>query len=116
MKKKLRDIAAAMGVRPGEGRLAGTFMLYSFLLGLSASIIDVGSYALFLSSFGANSLPWVYIGVGVTLTAGSFIYAWLIERMSFDRFLRGSSAAYWQRHWLARWGPRICSALPASSE
>jgi ATP/ADP translocase len=92
MKKKLRNIAAAMGVRPGEGRLAGTFMLYSFLLGLSASIIDVGSYALFLSSFGAASLPWVYIGVGVTLTAGSFIYAWLIKRMSFERFLLGASA------------------------
>ena len=92
MNKKLHDIAGLLGVRPGEGRLAGTFMLYSFLLGLSASTIDVTSYALFLSSFGANSLPWVYIGVGVTLTAGSFIYAWLIERLSFERFLIGVSA------------------------
>jgi len=59
MKKKLRDIAAAMGIRPGEGRLACTFMLYSFLLSLSAAIIGVGSYALLLASFGGDSLPWV---------------------------------------------------------
>jgi hypothetical protein len=70
-----RRLVALIGdVRPGEGALVAVFMGFTFFQGLSAELVQVAAYALFLDTYDAQMLPLVYMGLAVAVTASSFAY------------------------------------------
>jgi len=83
-----RRLVAVVGeVRPGEGRLIAIFMAFTFLQGLASELAQVASYSLLLAAYPATILPWVYMGVAVFVTAGSFAYRALKQRLPLKHFL-----------------------------
>jgi hypothetical protein len=58
-----RLLAALGDVRPGEGGLVAVFMGFTFFEGLSAELVQIAAYSLFLDTYDATMLPWVYMGL-----------------------------------------------------
>lgn len=83
----LNRLAPIFNIRPGEGRLVGLMLLHSFLIQIPTLFIGTASYTLFLSAYGAESLPYVYISNALTLPVLGFIYAKLEDRLSFTQLL-----------------------------
>jgi hypothetical protein len=71
----LNKLASIFNIRPGEGRLVGLLLLHSYLLEIPTLFIGTASYALFLSKFGAEALPYLYISNALILPGVGFIYA-----------------------------------------
>src|SRR5512138_642682 len=62
-----RTLAAGLDVRPDEERLVGLLFVHSFLLGIPRVLTSAAAMALFLSSFDATDLPFVYLGAAVAV-------------------------------------------------
>lgn len=88
----LNRLAPLFNIRPGEGRLVGLMLLHSFLIQVPTLFIGTASYTLFLSAYGAESLPYVYISNALTLPVLGFIYAKLEDRLSFTQLLTANLA------------------------
>jgi AAA family ATP:ADP antiporter len=84
---RLDKLALLFNIRPGEGRLVGLLLLHSFLIEIPTLFIGTASYALFLSKFGAEALPYLYISNALILPGVGFIYAKLEGRLSFAQLL-----------------------------
>ncbi|MFN8459036.1 MAG: hypothetical protein U0401_31040, partial [Anaerolineae bacterium] len=83
----MSKIVALLNIRPGEGRLVGLMLLNSFLMQLPALFAGTASYTLFLSEFGAEGLPYVYISNALILPLVGLIYAKLENRFSLAQLL-----------------------------
>lgn len=83
----MHKIAALFNIRPGEGRLVALMLLNSFLMDLPTLFVGTASYTLFLSEFGAEGLPYVYIGNALVLPLVGLIYAKLENRLSLAHLL-----------------------------
>ncbi len=80
-------IPSTIGIRPGESRLVNLLLLHSFLVGINKVLLLSVSTALFLTEFGANTLPYIYIATAVGNGSVGFIYNWLGRRISFVNLL-----------------------------
>ncbi len=69
-------------IREGEGKRAGLMFLYIFLNISTLLIIKPVSYALFLSQFGADQLPYVFILVSVSAGVVSTVYTRRMQKKS----------------------------------
>ena len=101
-----RLVAVVGEVRPGEGRLIAIFMAFTFLQGLAGELAQVATYSLLLDSYDATVLPWVYMGVALLVTTGSFVYGATQQRLPIRIFLPlvvAFNAISYCALWLALW-------------
>lgn len=77
-------------IRSDEKRLVWILFLFSFLLGIPRYFTNTASDALFLAEYGAENLPFVYIGFAVFAPLASIIYANLAARLRLGRLLVGA--------------------------
>ncbi|MBA3874834.1 MAG: hypothetical protein H0X30_37375, partial [Anaerolineae bacterium] len=80
-------LPSAIDIRPGESRLVNLLLLHSFLIGINKVLLLSVSTALFLTEFGANTLPYIYIATAVANVSVGFMYTWLGKRISFVHLL-----------------------------
>src|SRR5688572_33351022 len=83
----INRFASALNIRPGEGRLVNLLLLHSFFVGVNRVFLLSVSTSLFLTEFGANTLPYVYIATAVANSSIGFIYGWLGNRISSVKLL-----------------------------
>ena len=62
-----RWLAPIAELRPGEGGTALLLFLYSFLAMTSYNIVKPVTRSQFITSLGADNLPWVQFGSGVLI-------------------------------------------------
>jgi hypothetical protein len=62
-----RWLAPIAELRDGEGGTALLLFLYSFLAMTSYNIVKPVTRSQFISSLGADNLPWVQFGAGVLI-------------------------------------------------
>ena len=62
-----RWLAPIAELRPGEGGTALLLFLYSFLAMTSYNIVKPVTRSQFISSLGADNLPWVQFGAGLVI-------------------------------------------------
>ena len=60
-------VANMLNLRPGEGRLAALLLALSLALGCAIVFADTAANALFLTTWGARSLPYVYLAAAVII-------------------------------------------------
>jgi AAA family ATP:ADP antiporter len=84
----LRDrLSLLFNVRPGEGRLVLLLLAHFFCIGVARIFTRTAAYTLFLVEFGAQTLPYVYIGISLVVTLVSLIILRLAGRLSFSKLL-----------------------------
>lgn len=76
-------------IRPEEFRLVLLIFMQGILLYTSNVLLRTASFALFLDSYNAQSLPYMYIGLSIAATAASLIYLRLTNRFSLSQVLVG---------------------------
>jgi ATP/ADP translocase len=86
-------IAAALGVRPGEGAAALLFFLYFFLITAPFTIVKSVRDASYLDDIGVRHLPWAY-ATAVLVAAAAGLHARLQARWERRRLLIGSLAFF----------------------
>lgn len=79
-----------LGLEAGEGRMVGLFFLIAFGNGISRTFARSAAYALFLSAFAAQALPYVYLIISVTVALIAFGYLRLTRSVSLARLLPGT--------------------------
>lgn len=82
-----RKLSHLFNVEPGEGRLVALMLACSFFVGSSGTLAGTAAYALFLSQFGAQGLPYVYLVMSLVGTLSSFAYIRLSERLALPKLL-----------------------------
>jgi len=80
-------LAAAIGIRPGEGRIAWLLFIYFFLLSTAQFASEAVRQATFLESLGAPQLPWVYVVLAVISLPVLTAYTRIAGSRSLDRVI-----------------------------
>ena len=80
-------LSSTLDIRPGESRLVYFMLFHSFLVGINHVLLLSVSTSLFLTEYGANTLPYIYIATAVGNGSVGFIYTWLGKRISFVNLL-----------------------------
>ncbi|HET6521958.1 MAG TPA: hypothetical protein VFG47_19375, partial [Geminicoccaceae bacterium] len=71
-----------------EARLAALFLLVCFFtVGLPRIFTNTAAFAIFLNVYGAEFLPYTYIGAAVAAPAVGSAYLWLQGRLSLRTLL-----------------------------
>jgi AAA family ATP:ADP antiporter len=83
----MNRLASLFNIRPGEGRLVLLLLAHSFCIGVARIFTRTAAYTLFLVEFDAQALPYVYIGISLSVTLVSFIILRLAEHLSFSKLL-----------------------------
>ena len=83
----------ALDIQPGEERMVGLLLLFSFCNGLARTWTRSVAYGLFLAVFSAQMLPYVYIGVSLVASLSSFAYLRISQRAPLSRLLVGTLGA-----------------------
>lgn len=80
-----RAIVSTFRVGPGEGQLLALFLLLSFCVGAARVFTMTSSNALFLTHFGADHLPYVYMSTAALIPLVGFVLLRLDRVMSLRR-------------------------------
>lgn len=80
-------VGRALKIRPGEGRLLSLLFALWFTLGVSFNFLETAAFPLFLTSFDAQTLPYVYIINAVVVATASLGYLRLGDRLGLRRQL-----------------------------
>jgi len=75
-------LLSLLGIERGEGQLVLLVFGFAVLHFITNTLIRTASYALFLATFDAQTLPYAYIGVSVFATLASSVYLKLSSRFS----------------------------------
>lgn len=78
---------ALFSIHEGERKLVMLLFLQYFCMGFAAAFTQATAFALFLTRFGAEKLPLLYIAMAVTVTLLTLAYTRLGGRLSFSRRL-----------------------------
>lgn len=76
-------------IRPGEGAIVAWVLLYGVLTETVNTLLYTATYALFLSKFDAQRLPYIYISVSLVTTVLSLLSLRLSRRYSLAQVLLG---------------------------
>ena len=91
MRISLRTLGDVFGVRPGEFRRTATmFSLLGLIIATSYILKPVRS-AIFLTEFGADRLPYVYILIGGVLGFVATGFTRIVARFSLNRVFTGAA-------------------------
>ncbi|CAN5874916.1 hypothetical protein BH10CHL1_BH10CHL1_38210 [soil metagenome] len=77
-------------IRRGEGKVFTWVLLYAILSTMMYLLASTAAYALFLSEFDAQRLPYIYIGGSLFTTLISLIYLQLSKRYTMAQLLIGN--------------------------
>ena len=83
-------IARLLNLEPGEGRLVSLLLGYSFFRGITITFFYVASSALFLSSYGSESLPVVYIISAFVSSFTGWVYRACDRRIDLPPLFTGT--------------------------
>ena len=86
-------VALALNVEPGEGGRLALLWTQSFVMGIALVSFYAASSALFLSAYGSDRLPHMYITAAVVSTLFGLAYARFLKRNSPAAILVGTSVA-----------------------
>ena len=86
MKRPAR-LTTLLDIRPGEGLPVGLLLGHSFALGGASVFAEVSATALFLTTFGAADLAYVYLAAPAIIALIGAGYAWLARRVAPGRLL-----------------------------
>lgn len=87
MQKVKNTLSIAFKIRPGEGPATLMLLIHSFFMGITLVFLETASYALFLTEFDIEYLPWVYIGSAAITAFFGFFYSKFEEHLAFSRLL-----------------------------
>ena len=62
----MTHLSRALGVRPGEGRLVGLVAAVFASIEIARGFGEIAADSLVIGRFGSGSLPWLFIGLGIT--------------------------------------------------
>jgi AAA family ATP:ADP antiporter len=82
-----RRFSAFLNVQPGEGRPVALLTLLNFFFGVAFVLTQATAFALFLSEFGSQGLPFVYMAIAAGASLAAFLYLKLGERLSLARLV-----------------------------
>ena len=68
----------------------GLVLLHTILLYIANVLARTTSYTLFVNNFGADNLPYIYIGIGLLGSIISYVYLQLGERLPLTHLLLGN--------------------------
>jgi hypothetical protein len=83
-------LSVALKIEPGEGRPLAWLVAFSFFAGIVQVSFYAASSALFLSTYGSETIPWVYIASAFVATAAGAIYYRVERRWDSFRLLTGT--------------------------
>jgi len=83
-------LSSFFNIRPGEGRSTSLMLVHSFFMGLSTVFFETAASALFLSRYGAETLPFVYLAAAALNTLTGIAYTTLQPRISFSKLMTGT--------------------------
>jgi ATP:ADP antiporter, AAA family len=83
-------LASALKVEPGEGTPLAWLVAFSFFAGIVQVSFYAASSALFLSTYGTETIPWVYIASAFVSTIAGAIYYRVERLLSPYRLLSGT--------------------------
>ena len=87
----LQDKAASLlNVRRGESPSVLSLFLFSFLLGASYVFFETTSNTLFLGTFGAASIPIIYLVSAFVLCLTGYVFSRIESRTTLSRLLNSS--------------------------
>jgi ATP:ADP antiporter, AAA family len=90
----MKSLAARLNLEDGEGRLVAVLLALAFCIGLTRLFNATASSALFLVTFNATSLPYIYILVAVVIPLIGFITTRLESRVPLITLLAGNLLGY----------------------
>jgi ATP/ADP translocase len=82
-------LARTAGIRPGEARILALVALLFMVLETGRGIGEVGVDTLVVSRFGADTLPYLFIGLGATSLVAALAYGAALGRVSRTPLLVG---------------------------
>lgn len=85
----MRFSAGLLAIRPGEGRLVALLGALFATIEAGRGLGEVAADTLFISRFGAESLPYLFIILGVVSLVVALAYGAAIGRLERRRFLVG---------------------------
>jgi HEAT repeat protein len=85
----VRRLVRAVGVRAGEGRIVALVGLLFISLEAGRGFGEVGVDTLVVSRFGAEALPYLFIGLGATSLVAALAYGAALGRVSRTPLLAG---------------------------
>lgn len=80
-------LGATLRIQPGEGRLVSLVLAYGYLLGLGRTFCAAAVSGMFLALFGAEALPYTFIGAALAVPITGVIYLRLRERLPLARLI-----------------------------
>ena len=83
-------LAAALKVDPGEGKPLAWLVVFSFFAGIVLVSFYAASSALFLSTYGSETIPWVYIASAFVATGAGAVYYRVERRWAPYRLFSGT--------------------------
>ena len=81
----MNRLVRALGIRPGEGPLVGLVMAVFATIETAKGFGDVAADSLLIGGFGQGSLPWLFIGLGVTSLVTALAYGAALGRIRSGR-------------------------------
>ncbi len=84
-----RNLLSLLNLHPGEGRLIALVLSYTILTATAEELAYNAGYALFLTQFDAQSLPYTYIGVSLITVMLGALYVRLSERFTLATMMQG---------------------------
>jgi len=82
--------ASFFNIQPGEERSTSLMLTHAFFMGLSTVFFETAAAALFLSRYGAETLPYVYLAAAAVNTFVGVAYASIRPRVSFSGLMAGT--------------------------
>ncbi|MDX2138202.1 MAG: hypothetical protein SF123_08900 [Chloroflexota bacterium] len=74
-------------VQPGEGAIVALLTSFYFLMGIAFVTTKTSAYALFVTEFGSESLPYTYVAIALGTPILTLIYLGFARTLNPARFL-----------------------------
>lgn len=81
----MTQLTHALSVRPGEGRLVGLVAAAFASIEIARGFGEIAADSLVIGRFGSGSLPWLFIGLGITSLVGALAFGAVLGRLRRGR-------------------------------
>ena len=113
----MTHLGRALSVRPGEGRLVGLVAAVFASIEIARGFGEIAADSLVIGRFGSGSLPWLFIGLGITSLVAALAFGAVLGRLRRGSLVAPVSRSdCWSRHSDLNRGPAVyeTAALPLS--